>query len=382
MRVWILITGAVLAACSGATEPGSDDELLVASTADTLRVDSTAQLHAFLRGDHGDSVNVPGAVWSSRNPDIASVTEDGIVTGHASGVVTLVALAGDLRGTVELRVERRFRAKDVSTGSAGICAVDLDGEIWCQNGWGNGVPFPDVDTSDIRTFVTPVSGSEHYALVGSNRFFACGLSTSKHVLCWGYGILRDSLSAGVPTPIASSTTFDTLSVDGWMGCGLSANTAWCWGGQMRRVRMITNGGTDQPLTFIRIAVQNYDGCGWDPNGHASCWDSDGFSTYSAPIEPSPPATPVLHGIANGGTFFCGLDAESQAWCWGENGSGQLGDGTLEASAAAVRVNGDHRFRRLAASLAENSSRVCGIAETDELFCWGGRFGSVPAALLY
>ena len=381
MRVWILTPVLLLAACSGGTEPGAGDRLLVSAASDTLQADSTAQLHAFIRSG-SDSVDVTGAVWSSRNPDIASVDENGLVTGHASGIVTLVALAGDLRGTRELRVERRFKARDASTGSTGVCAIDLDGQLWCESGWGSGVPYPTVDTTDIRTFITPVSGSERYTLVGSNQFFGCGLSTARQVLCWGSFILSDSLSAGVPTSIAAAVTFDTLSVDGWMGCGLSTTTAWCWGGQMRGVRMITDGGarTDPPLTLTRLAVQQYGGCGWNGSDGPFCWDSYGMPAgYIQPADPSPPASPPLHGIANGGTFFCGLDAEGDAWCWGDNPSGQLGNGTTVASSNAVQVRGGHQFRLLTTG---ESGVVCGIAERDELFCWGGRFGLVPAAVLF
>ncbi|HEX6991034.1 MAG TPA: hypothetical protein VF151_04080 [Gemmatimonadales bacterium] len=383
MRVRILMAGVLLAACSGGTEPGAGDRLLVSAASDTLQVDSTVQLHAFIRSG-ADSVDVPGAVWSSRDPDIASVTEDGIATGHVSGIVTLVALAGDLRGTTELRVERRFRAKDVSTGSTGVCAVDLGGQMWCENGKGSGIPYPAVDTSDIRTFITPVSGTERYTLVGSNQFFACGLSTTKHALCWGYSILWDSLSAEVPTPIAPSVTFDTLSLDGWMGCGLSGITAWCWGAQMRGVRMITNGGAnaDPPLPLTRLAVQQYGGCGWNGGDGPFCWDSEGYPAgYIQPVEPSPPISPSLHGIANGGSYFCGLDPDGHAWCWGDNSSGQLGNGTTVASSNAVQVGGGHQYRLLATGAFE-SGVVCGIADSDELFCWGGRFGLVPEAVLF
>jgi hypothetical protein len=377
MRVWILIAGLLLAACSGGTEPGAGNRLLVSATSDTLQLDSTMQLHAFLRSG-SDSVDVPDAVWSSRNPDIASVDEHGVVTGHASGLVTLVALAGDLRGTTELRVERRFRARDVSTGSAGVCAIDLDGQLWCENGWGSGVPYPTVDSTDIRTFITPVSGSERYTLVGSNQFFGCGLTTTKQAMCWGYSIQWDSLSAGVPTPVASTVALDTLSVDGWMACGLSAGTATCWGGDSKRVRTIDTGG--QLLT--RIAVQEYTACGWADGSFTLCWDPFGSSSGVQPVEPVPPSSPSLHGIANGGTFFCGLDADGHAWCWGENDAGQLGNGTTVTSAAPVEVAGGHQFHLLKANIEADSRRVCGIADTDELFCWGAGFGPVPAAVLF
>ena len=381
MNRWILLGGALLVACSNGTEPGSGDELLVTSPVDTMRADSTVQLNAVLRDDAGDTATLSNVVWSSRNPDVASIDEDGVVTGHASGIVTLVALAGNLRGTRELRVERRFHARDVATGSSGLCAVDLDGQVWCEGAWGTGPLSPSPDPDDVRTFTVPVSGDERYTLVGSNSFFACGISATKHAFCWGNEFVR-GFNAAVPTAVAPSTAFDTLSVDGVGACGLSAGTAWCWGNSHQQAREITTGS--EP--FLRIAVQasrNDDTCGWPASGVPFCWIGLGDPSFAyVPLEPTLPDTPTLSAVANGGTFFCGLDADHHAWCWGNNTWGQLGDGSTDDSDAAVEVVGGHAFTLLAASQDENSHRVCGIAEHSELFCWGEGFGAVPAAVLF
>jgi Regulator of chromosome condensation (RCC1) repeat len=315
----------------------------------------------------------------SRDPDVALVSASGLVTGLQSGRVIVVALAGDLRGTAEVRVERRFHAKDVSTGSAGLCAVDLDGRIWCQGGWGSGAAFPGVDTSDIRTFLVPVSGLERYTAVGSNSFFGCGLATGGQVLCWGYHPLGDSMSAGIPTSIAPGSTFDTLSVQGWMGCGLTGQTAYCWGVPVKGVKSIDTGGS--PL--VKLDVQAYDACGWT-QGSELCWDESGqaFSADRSIAQPSSPGVPPLHGIVSGGDSFCGLDAGGLAWCWGSNEEGQLGNGTTLNSSNPVQVTGAYHFTLLSAPIDGAVRRVCGIAELNELFCWGAGFGSVPAAVLY
>ena len=256
--------------------------------------------------------------------------------------------------------------------------VDLEGRLWCQRGWGSGVAYPSVDTTDIRTFIVPVSGSDRYAAVGSNQFFACGLSTSGQVLCWGYKPLGDSLSAGVPTPIAPGLTFDTLSVQGWKGCGLVDEAAYCWGVPTDGVRPVDTGGS--PL--VRLDVQQYDGCGWTAAGTGLCWTE--AYTYPADLSivpPSTPGVPQLQKFVRGGDFFCGVDGPAQAWCWGGNSHGQLGNGTTLDSADPVPVTGGRQFTLLSASVDEGY-RVCGIAERNELFCWGRGFGSVPTAVLY
>jgi Bacterial Ig-like domain (group 2)/Regulator of chromosome condensation (RCC1) repeat len=369
----------LLAACSNGTEPGDELPLLVLPAVDTISADSSAQFRVVQVSADGDTLEVPGAVWTSRNPDLATASATGLVEGLRSGNVTIVALAGDLRGTAEVRVERRFRARDVSTGAAGICAVDLDGGIWCRNGWGSGNAYPAPDPSDVRTFREPVRGSTRYTTVGSNRFFACGLSTSGEALCWGYSPLGDSLSAGVPTPIASGLTFDTLSIQGWLGCGLAAQQAHCWGVPIRAVKAID---TEAPL--VSLDVQEFDGCGWTADAVQLCWDDSGFpATPHGRVEPPPGAdVPSLHGLVSGGDFFCGLDPDGSAWCWGANQSGQLGNGTVTSSVDPVRVAGDRHFTRLSASNDGSSHLACAIDDGDELFCWGLGFGPVPTPVLY
>lgn len=370
----------LLAACSG-TEPGQEPALLVLPAVDTIPADSSARFRVVEIGEGGDTVEFSGVVWSSRDPDVASVSDEGVVTGIRSGLVTIVALVGDFRGTTEVRVERRFQAKSVSTGSAGVCAVSLDGRIWCERGWGSGLAYPNPDTTDIRTFLVPASGSRQYADVGSNQFFACGLALDGQVLCWGYQPLGDSLSAGVPTPIAPGLTFDTLSVQGWLGCGLVEQAAYCWGVPRNGVKQVDTEG----IPLVALDVQQYDACGWTVDGVQLCWDY--FFDYAYPEDrsfdqPTTGDAPPLDGLVSGGDFFCGLDADGLAWCWGANERGQLGNGGTLNSADPVRVAGGLRFSRLSAGRDDGARRVCGIADDSELFCWGSGFESVPTAVLY
>lgn len=385
MRVWVFISAALLTACSGGTEPGAGDRLLVAATSDTVQVNSTVQLHAFIRSG-SDSVGVPDAVWSSRDPDIASVDENGVVTGHASGMVTLVALTGDLRGTTELRVERRFKALDVATGSASLCAVDLDGRIWCTAGFGTGASSPSPTPGDIRAFVTPVAGAERYRLVGTNQFFACGLDSDAHIHCWGYSYLGRETGSGIPMPVDPGRTYDTLSVQGWAACGLSEQAAHCWGVPYDSVRNVQYGAGQ----LVRIEVGEFEACGYIADGDYQCWDEYSYGYAVSADARDPVATsfhaarngPPLHGGVTGDAFYCGLDAEGAAWCWGSNDQGQLGDGTLRDSDDPVPVAGSLHFTRLAAAVAGGIHRVCGIATDQTLYCWGQGFGTVPVAVLY
>ncbi|WP_230470413.1 Ig-like domain-containing protein [Lujinxingia vulgaris] len=72
-------------------------------------------------------------------------------------------------------------------------------------------------------------------------------------------------------------------------------------------------------------------------------------------------------VAAGGAFSCGLSEVGEAYCWGVNTRGQLGDGTLEGRAEPRAVQGELRFETLSAGL----NFVCGLSTAGETYCWGG-----------
>jgi alpha-tubulin suppressor-like RCC1 family protein len=61
-----------------------------------------------------------------------------------------------------------------------------------------------------------------------------------------------------------------------------------------------------------------------------------------------------------------VTTDDQAYCWGENGGGQLGDGSTTDHAGPVAVAGGHRFRLLAAGF----DHTCGVRIDGRVFCWG------------
>lgn len=73
-------------------------------------------------------------------------------------------------------------------------------------------------------------------------------------------------------------------------------------------------------------------------------------------------------IAAGGDFACGVSDRATVWCWGGNARGQLGDGTTVASHLPVRVQLDPglAYREVTAGL----EHACALSEEGLAFCWG------------
>ena len=75
----------------------------------------------------------------------------------------------------------------------------------------------------------------------------------------------------------------------------------------------------------------------------------------------------LAGVAPGWMHACALDPQQQAWCWGYNGIGQLGNGNRVSSNTPVLVGGGTvKFRMLAGGYMH----TCGISLDNKIYCWG------------
>ncbi len=72
-------------------------------------------------------------------------------------------------------------------------------------------------------------------------------------------------------------------------------------------------------------------------------------------------------VALGGGHTCVRTVVGEVYCWGQNGSGQLGVMTTEGfSEVPIEVDLDARARLLAAG----TYHTCAVLEDDRLFCWG------------
>jgi alpha-tubulin suppressor-like RCC1 family protein len=83
-----------------------------------------------------------------------------------------------------------------------------------------------------------------------------------------------------------------------------------------------------------------------------------------PKEEPPPYT-QYRVVTTGASHTCGLTSADDALCWGDNASGQLGDGTTTSSSKPVLVAGNLKFSTIAAG----SSHTCAVSQ-GEVYCWG------------
>src|SRR2546425_13034127 len=75
------------------------------------------------------------------------------------------------------------------------------------------------------------------------------------------------------------------------------------------------------------------------------------------------------------TLFRSLTDEGAAYCWGDNGTGQLGTETVKLGLTPIRVAGDVSF----AAITVGDGFTCALAAQGTAHCWGnnqtGQLGS-------
>jgi len=122
------------------------------------------------------------------------------------------------------------------------------------------------------------------------------------------------------------------------------------------------------------------------NGHAYCWGDDGYgelgdgTTNSSAGPVAVDTRGVLAGktltqISAGNSFdTCALDSAGAAYCWGNNVNGQLGDGTTTSSAVpvAVATSGVLAGKTLT-QISAGYNGTCALDTAGAAYCWGGNF---------
>ena len=249
-------------------------------------------------------------------------------------------LSSGLLAPVEVNGGRKFTA--LAAGTNHTCALAAGGKVYCwgDNGYGQ---LGDGTVVTNRSGPVAVSGGRTFTALATGDAHTCGLATGGKAYCWGdnrYGQLGNGtrVQQVVPVAVGGGRTFKALAAGASHTCGLVAGgTAYCWGGN----------------EYGQLG----DGTGGGGYGNNS-------ADRTAPVTVSGART--FTALVAGASHTCGLATGGTAYCWGYNGNGQIGDGTLVQQTAPAPVSGARAFRALVAG----GSHTCGLAPGGTAYCWG------------
>lgn len=282
-------------------------------------------------------------------------------------------------------------------GGASTCALDRGGVAYCWGRQVNGRLGRDGDPGNPAT-PTAVATGLRFASIALGGAHVCGLAADGRGSCWGAdGAGELGVGGGVdrttPAAIFGDTPWLTITTGTAHTCALAGDaTAACWGanqaGQLgdstttdRNVPTAVSGG----LRFAAISAGGEFTCGLSTTGAGYCWgrNASGQTGSGRPdtivVTPAPVTGGlVFRAVTAGGQHACGIAADSLAYCWGANGSGQLGDSSQAPRATPVAVRGGLRF----ADLRAGATFTCGLTGGLVLYCWGdGTQGQLGRVLL-
>jgi alpha-tubulin suppressor-like RCC1 family protein len=296
--------------------------------------------------------------------------------------------------------------ESISVGWDHTCGVTDANDAYC---WGRG-RYGRLGNGSSENSMIPlaVSGGLSFESVNSGLAHTCGITTDGDAFCWGRGedgiLGHNSVASSlVPVPVSGGLTFGSINAGSATTCGISTNgDAYCWGasdfgnllgqGEDERDRKITPGLVAGKFNFrpnsVSVGLDHV--CAISTADKAVCW---GRGRYGKLGIGSADALGVIENLmtpreikgsisfvqlATGVFQTCGIETNGDAYCWGRNGSGQLGDGTTAMRVEPTAVSANLKFKHIAIG----SDHACGISSSDEVYCWGngnaGKLGTHSA----
>jgi alpha-tubulin suppressor-like RCC1 family protein len=270
--------------------------------------------------------------------------------------------------------------RQVTAGGYHACGIVGAGTYcWGDNSWGqlgDGTKANQWTAVPVRAprgvvFTQLTAGLDH----------TCGIAGAR-AYCWGNG--GTSVFPATPAPVRAprGVVFTQLTAGHDYTCGIGGAKAYCWGeniwGQLgtgdttdRKTPVPVR--TPQGVAFTQLTAGNHHVCGIS-GARAYCWGNGGAgelgnggtANQTAAVPVRAPQGVVFTRLAAGDGYTCGI-SRAGTYCWGFGRNGRLGDGGTANRTTPVPVRAPQgvRFTRLAAGFAH----ACGISGA-VAYCWG------------
>ena len=294
-------------------------------------------------------------------------------------------------------------AMKVFAGTQLSCAILANDSAYC---WGNLNLTPVANPTDVTqlkagmagvltTFRTIGLGDDHACAIGS------GATDAGRMYCWGSnahdGLGQSGGDRVFATPVETQesglNSRRFLAVDATLYATCAVTTTHdlhCWGSAGQGLLLNGAEGSldvaiDTSGTWEDVSVSETFACARTMTGGIKCWGDDGdgaigqgdFSGHRV----MPLAVPIdgittgATSLATGESFACVLSQNANAWCWGANRQGELGNREIATKDRASRVRlpplgATDVIRQIVAGFEFTCALVGPPTGGATAYCWG------------
>jgi alpha-tubulin suppressor-like RCC1 family protein len=312
--------------------------------------------------------------------------------------------------------------EDISGLSAGVSfgiALKTDGTLWSWGANGAGqLGLGDTFSSDAPTQIglyssdrflvqadsdwmsVPMAGSSYHitALKTNNTLWAWGDNGYGQL---GMGDIGDGLLGSpntnriTPTQIGTESDWLSVAVGGFNTSGIKTNnTLWAWGdntfGQLgdgtydtRTTPRQIGTTSDWSTAAVGSNIYGAHSIGLKTNGTLWAWGNNGYgqlgdgTTDNGTTPRSIGTNSDWSQIVAGVSYTLALKTNNTLWAWGDNGYGQLGDGTYDTRTAPRQIGAESDWAAVATGGYVSQYHTIGLKTNGTIWVWGNNeFGQL------
>ena len=275
----------------------------------------------------------------------------------------------------------------ISAANQHTVALRPNGQAWA---WGRGTNgrLGNGSTASSLSPISVVGGFTDWIQISANQH-TIGIRANGQAWAWGlnsYGQIGDGTITGRSSPVSvvgGFTNWTQISAGYFHTAAIRTNgQAWVWG-RNSAGQLGTNNTTNfsSPVSvvggftnWLQISAGAYHTVGLRTNGQLWSWGSNtwgqlgtgNYTGFSSPVSVVGGFTDWAQ-VSAGNNHTAAVRANGQAWCWGINNYGQLGDNTFDGRTSPRSVVGGFTDW---VQISAGNNHTAAIRANGQAWCWG------------